>query len=142
MSHSRDYSEEIASSIDEEIRRLIESAHDEAWEVLVEYRDVLDALVLRLLDKETVSRPEVLEIFASVQKRPLRGSYTGYGKRLPSDRPPVLSPKELALAAADGNGGMALPANGQSFGFSPSGTGSPGGYNDEPGQGEPTDTHD
>jgi len=127
MSHSRDYSDEIASSIDEEIHRLIESAHDEAWEVLVEYRDVLDALVLRLLDKETVSRPEVLEIFATVQKRPVRGSYTGYGKRLPSDRPPVLSPKELALAAADGstgsgngNGNMALPANGQSFGFTPS----------------------
>jgi cell division protease FtsH len=146
MSHSRDYSEEIASSIDEEIRRLIESAHDEAWEVLVEYRDVLDALVLRLLDKETVARPEVLEIFASVQKRPVRGSYTGYGKRLPSDRPPVLSPKELALAAADGgagNGGLALPANGQSFGFNPSGNpsgaGSPGGYGNEPGPGEPVD---
>src|ERR1700726_3248301 len=57
-SHSRDYSEEIASAIDEEIKRLIESAHDEAWEVLVEYRDVLDALVTRLLEKETVARPE------------------------------------------------------------------------------------
>src|SRR6266568_3320817 len=125
MSHSRDYSDEIASSIDEEIHRLIESAHDEAWEVLVQYRDVLDALVLRLLDKETVARTEVLEIFATVEKRPVRGSYTGHGKRLPSDRPPVLSPKELALAAADGgagNGNMALPANGQSFGFTPSNT--------------------
>jgi cell division protease FtsH len=134
MSHSRDYSEEIASSIDEEIRRLIESAHDEAWEVLVEYRDVLDALVLRLLDKETVSRQEVLEIFAPVQKRPTRGSYTGYGKRLPSDRPPVLSPKELALAAAadNGSGSMALPANGQSFGFNP-GDGEP--QDDVPGHG-------
>ena len=100
MSHARDYSEEIASSIDDEIKRLIESAHDEAWEVLVEYRDVLDALVLRLLEKETVARTEVLEIFAPVQKRPTRGSYTGYGKRLPSDRPPVLTPKELALTAA------------------------------------------
>ncbi len=70
MSHSRDYSDEIASSIDEEIHRLIETAHDEAWEVLVEYRDVLDALVMRLLEKETVSRPEVLEIFAPVVKRP------------------------------------------------------------------------
>src|SRR5216683_884939 len=147
MSHNRDYSEEIASSIDEEIRRLIESAHDEAWEVLVEYRDVLDALVLRLLDKETVGRKEVLEIFATVQKRPVRGSYTGYGKRLPSDRPPVLSPKELALAAADGgsgNGALALPANGQSFGFNPSGAGSPGsgipgGYGNEPGHGETSD---
>ena len=60
MSHSTDYSEEIASAIDEEIRRLIEGAHDEAWEVLVEYRDVLDALVLHLMEKETASRQEVL----------------------------------------------------------------------------------
>jgi len=127
MSHSRDYSEKIASSIDEEIRRLIESAHDEAWEVLVEYRDVLDALVLRLLDKETVSRKEVLEIFAPVRKRPARGSYTGYGKRLPSDRPPVLTPKELSLTAPSADGGLALPngtadgtasgANGQAVSF-------------------------
>jgi cell division protease FtsH len=64
-----------------------------------------------------------------VQKRPIRGSYTGYGKRLPSDRPPILSPKELALAAAEGNGNgsatVALPANGQSFGFNPAGSGEP-----------------
>ena len=126
MSHSRDYSEEIASSIDEEIRRLIESAHDEAWEVLVEYRDVLDALVVRLMEQETVGRTEVLEIFASVQKRPVRGSYTGYGKRLPSDRPPVLSPKELALAAADSGNGISLPSNGQALGFNPGATGAPG----------------
>jgi len=117
MSHGRDYSEEIASAIDEEIKRLIESAHDEAWEVLVEYRDVLDALVLRLLDKETVARKEVLEIFATVQKRPARGTYTGYGKRLPSDRPPVLSPKELALAASSGLGDGGSPSNGQAIGY-------------------------
>lgn len=97
---------------------MIEAAHDEAWEVLVEYRDVLDSLVLHLLDKETVSRKEVLEIFATVQKRPQRGTYTGYGKRLPSDRPPVLSPKELALAASSGlgvEGGMT--SNGQALGY-------------------------
>ena len=120
MGHGRDYSEEIASAIDEEIKRMIEAAHDEAWEVLVEYRDVLDNLVLRLLDKETLARKEVLEVFASVQKRPARGTYTGYGKRLPSDRPPVLSPKELALAASSGSGlggDGSLPANGQALGF-------------------------
>src|ERR1700754_2032880 len=103
-SHARDYSEEIASAIDEEVRGLLEFAHDEAWEVLVEYRDVLDALVLQLLDKETLSRKQVLEVFATVQKRPLRVSYTAYAKRLPSDRPPVLTPKELALSAASDNG--------------------------------------
>jgi cell division protease FtsH len=101
MSHTRDYSEEIASTIDEEVRRLIESAHDESWEILVQYREVLDDLVLNLMDKETLSREEVLRIFAPVQIRPSRGSYTGYGKRLPSDRPPVLTPKELALTAAE-----------------------------------------
>jgi cell division protease FtsH len=135
-SHSRDYSEEIASAIDEEIRRMIEAAHDEAWEVLVEYRDVLDALVLRLLEKETVARKEVLELFATVQKRPARGTYTGYGKRLPSDRPPIQSPKELALAASsalspDGSAlpsSSSLPANGQTFDF-----GTSNGYGGETG---------
>jgi cell division protease FtsH len=121
-SHARDYSEEIASAIDDEVRRLIESAHDEAWEVLVEYRDVLDRLVLQLLDKETLSRKEVLEVFATVQKRPLRGSYTGYGKRLPSDRPPVQTPKELALAAtSDSKNGSAIQGNGQAVGYAPNG---------------------
>ncbi|HXP54223.1 MAG TPA: ATP-dependent zinc metalloprotease FtsH, partial [Streptosporangiaceae bacterium] len=129
-SHARDYSEEIASAIDEEVRGLLEFAHDEAWEVLVEYRDVLDNLVLQLLDKETLSRKQVLEVFATVEKRPLRGSYTGYGKRLPSDRPPVLTPKELALAAAsDSNGangsaiaGNGSNGNGQGLGYNPNGS--------------------
>jgi cell division protease FtsH len=116
-SHSRDYSEEIASAIDEEIKRMIEAAHDEAWEVLVEYRDVLDNLVLQLLEHETLSRKQVLEVFAPVQKRPLRGTYTGYGKRLPSDRPPVMSPKELALSASSGLDGLPGPANGQVLGY-------------------------
>ncbi len=119
MSHTRDYSEEIASTIDEEVRRLIESAHDEAWEILVQYREVLDDLVLNLIDKETLSREEVLRIFAPIKTRPSRGSYTGYGKRLPSDRPPVLTPKELALTAAADVKDLASPGNG---------SGSPGSY--------------
>jgi cell division protease FtsH len=123
MSHSRDYSEEIASAIDDEVRRLIESAHDEAWEILVQYRDVLDHLVLQLMEHETLSRDQVLAIFASVHKRPTRGSYTGYGKRLPSDRPPVQTPKELALIAAANN---ELPGSGngqsQSYGLATDGT--------------------
>ncbi|WP_395107513.1 ATP-dependent zinc metalloprotease FtsH [Actinomadura sp. SCN-SB] len=97
VGHERDYSEDIASAIDDEVRRYIESAHDTAWEILVEYREVLDELVLQLMEKETLSKDQVLEIFAPIQKRPHQNSYTGYGKRLPSDRPPVLTPKELAL---------------------------------------------
>jgi len=81
--------------------------------VLVQYRDVLDVLVLQLMEHETLSRAQVLEIFASVQKRPSRGSYTGYGKRMPSDRPPVLTPKELALTAASDGKELPVGGNGQ-----------------------------
>ena len=131
MSHSRDYSEEIASAIDEEVRKLIEAAHDEAWEILVQYRDVLDNLVLQLIEHETLTRDQVLEIFSPIRERVSRGSYTGTGKRLPSDRPPVLTPKEMALAGVDGT---ALPAAGNGQGYGPGaepqaigGTGSVGG---------------
>jgi cell division protease FtsH len=136
MGHTRDYSEEIASSIDEEVRRLIESAHDEAWEILVQYRDVLDELVLQLMEKETLSRKAVLEIFAPVKKRAVRGTYTGYGKRVPSDRPPVLTQKELALTAAsdasiESAKGLSAGANGQS-GPGPA-AGLAGGHDEAPG---------
>jgi cell division protease FtsH len=112
MGHERDYSEDIASAIDDEVRRLIESAHDVAWEILVQYRDVLDELVLQLMEKETLSKDMVLAIFAPVEKRPAQKSYTGYGKRLPSERPPVLTPKELSLMGPKDIQDLA-PGNGQ-----------------------------
>ena len=138
MAHARDYSEEIASTIDEEVRRLIEAAHDEAWEILVAYREVLDDLVLQLMDKETLTREEVLRIFAPIQTRPKRGSYTGYGKRLPSDRPPVLTPKELALTASevkDIQSGNGKSGSAGALGGSPAGLPELG--SDEGGPGEP-----
>ncbi len=54
MGHQRDYSDAIAAEIDTEVRSLIELAHDEAWEILVEYREVLDNIVLELIEKETI----------------------------------------------------------------------------------------
>ncbi len=102
MGHQRDYSEEVAARIDEEVRRLIEAAHDEAFEVLVQYRDVLDDLVLRLMDQETLSKDEVLDVFSPVRKRASRGSWNGTGRRRPSNRPPVLTRQETAALAASG----------------------------------------
>jgi len=97
MGHGRDYSEEVAAVVDAEVRALIEDAHHEAWEILVEYRDVLDDMVLRLLDKETLNKDEVLDVFAPVVKRPAREHPTGNGRRPLSTRPPVLTPAELAV---------------------------------------------
>ncbi|WP_066585640.1 ATP-dependent zinc metalloprotease FtsH [Cellulomonas timonensis] len=96
MGHGRDYSEAVAATVDVEVRRLIEAAHDEAWSVLVEYRDVLDRLVLELLEKETLNQQQLAEIFAPVVKRPPREVWLSSEERAVSDRPPVLTPAERA----------------------------------------------
>jgi len=101
MGHQRDYSEEVAGRIDAEVRALIEHAHDEAWEILVEYRDVLDALVLELLEKETLNAEQLAEIFRPIEKRPPRQVWLSSDQRAVSDRPPVLTPAEVA--AQDGS---------------------------------------
>ncbi|HET6816650.1 MAG TPA: ATP-dependent zinc metalloprotease FtsH [Mycobacteriales bacterium] len=115
LGHERDFSEEIAAQIDDEVRMLIERAHDEAWEILVEYRDVLDNLVLRLLDKETVGKDELAEIFAAVQKRPAR-VFESSRRRPKKDIPPVLTPNELALLGPDDVRGLPQTANGNGNG--------------------------
>jgi cell division protease FtsH len=106
MGHERDYSDSIAAEIDGEVRALIELAHDEAWEILVEYRDVLDTMVLELIEKETISTADMARICARVQKRPPMAPYNGFGKRMPSTDPPVLTPGEKGTlkkqAEADG----------------------------------------
>jgi cell division protease FtsH len=95
--HTRpDYSEAVAADIDAEIRALIEAAHDEAWEILVEHRAVLDQLVLELMEKETLSKDDMARICAPVTKRPSLAPYNGFGKRTPSTQPPVLTPAERA----------------------------------------------
>ena len=63
MGNQPDYSLEVAHEIDEEVRKLIEAAHTEAWEILNTYRDVLDALVFELLEKETLTRKDLERIF-------------------------------------------------------------------------------
>ncbi|NLT53816.1 MAG: ATP-dependent metallopeptidase FtsH/Yme1/Tma family protein [Actinomycetales bacterium] len=92
--HQRDYSEEVASLIDEEVRRLVEAAHDEAWEILVEYRQVLDDLVLALFERETLNKKELEQVFAPVVKRSERPVWLSSARRVVSDVPPVLTPTE------------------------------------------------
>ncbi|MGH3026071.1 MAG: ATP-dependent metallopeptidase FtsH/Yme1/Tma family protein, partial [Gaiellaceae bacterium] len=140
MGHQRDYSEEIASTIDDEVRRLIESSHDEAWEILVEYRDVLDNLVLELMEKETLQKDAVLRVFERVEKRPQRGSYTGYGKRLPSEKAPVQTPRELALLASGADGVEQHPSSngGSPSNSGPQGPSASGGRGDGALSGEPS----
>jgi cell division protease FtsH len=97
MGTQPDYSHEVAQIIDDEVRKLIEAAHTEAWEILTEYRDVLDTLAGELLEKETLHRRELEEIFGDVKKRPRLTMFDDFGGRVPSDKPPIKTPGELAI---------------------------------------------
>jgi cell division protease FtsH len=97
--HTRDYSEDVAAAIDQEVRAFIDAAHHEAFEILVENRDVLDALVVELLEKETLDKADVERIFAPLVRRPERPAWTGSSRRTPSERGPVSTPKEIAESA-------------------------------------------
>jgi cell division protease FtsH len=111
MGHQRNYSEEVAALVDEEVRRLIDVAHQEAFDVLVENRDVLDNLVTELLEKETLDREQLREVFSAIRQRPVRPAWTGSPTRRPSDIPPVEVPKALSQnghASDQGSGGLVV----------------------------------
>jgi cell division protease FtsH len=63
ISEQRDYSDAVAEQIDGEVRKLIGEAYDRARQILVQYRDKLDAVAERLLDVETITREEFEQIF-------------------------------------------------------------------------------
>ncbi|OZC84578.1 cell division protein FtsH [Rhodococcus sp. 06-412-2C] len=96
MGQQSDFSHEVAREIDEEVRKLIEAAHTEAWAILNEYRDLLDTLASELLERETLTRKDLEKIFHSVTKRPRITLFNDFGDRKPSDKPPVKTPRELA----------------------------------------------
>lgn len=97
MGTQSDFGHEVAREIDEEVRKLIEAAHTEAWEILTEYRDVLDILAGELLEKETLHRVELEAIFDQVKKRPRLTIFDDFGGRVPSDKPPIKTPGEIAI---------------------------------------------
>jgi cell division protease FtsH len=67
LGHSPDYSDEVAASIDAEVRRLIESAHNDARHILETNRAVLDRLASDLIEHETLETDRVQQVFADVR---------------------------------------------------------------------------
>lgn len=105
MATDKDYSDELAYTVDQEVRLLLDNAHAEAYEILNENRDVLDHLAAELLDKETLNRAELDKIFEPVRKREPRSVWLFAEDRPVSDIPPVLTEKEQRKAAADAEAG-------------------------------------
>ncbi len=103
MGHGRDFSERIAERVDEQVRELIELAHNEAYEVINANRDILDKLALELLEKETLDHIQLAEIFTDIKRLPPRPQWLSSQERPVSTLPPVEVPQrrdEAGLAAS------------------------------------------
>ena len=118
MGRGREYSETVAERVDQEVRALIEQAHNEAYHVLSENRDILDKLALALLEEETLDHNRVAEIFDGVKKLPERGQWLSSEDRPVSTRPPIEMPQRpsgeqervAASTAAPASGAATAPA--------------------------------
>jgi cell division protease FtsH len=64
FSSEPDYSDEIAREIDDEIRRIVESAHQTAKDLLTENRDNLDTISKILLKRETIDAEQFVALLA------------------------------------------------------------------------------
>ena len=93
----RDFSEGTAAIVDEEVRILLDQAHREAYEILMENRQVLDDLAYALLERETLNQREIAELFKDVVRREERDVWLFNESRPVSQKPPVNSPAETAM---------------------------------------------
>ncbi|RNL62221.1 ATP-dependent metallopeptidase FtsH/Yme1/Tma family protein [Nocardioides marmoriginsengisoli] len=123
LGHTRNYSEDVAAIVDDETKKFLQAAHQEAYDILEENRDVLDALVLALLEKETLDKEQVAEVFEPLRRRSARPAWTGSPDRTPSAIPPIDVPAGAPAAPepADEGGVILTPPNtdGDSFGEAP-----------------------
>jgi cell division protease FtsH len=64
ISEQRDYSERIAEEIDDEVRRIIDRAHDLARQIIRENRAKLDQLARKLIEVETLEGDSLMALMA------------------------------------------------------------------------------
>jgi cell division protease FtsH len=81
MGSQRDYSDEVAASVDNEVRKLIDEAHGEARQILRQHRKVLDRLADALCERETLDTPELMELFGDLPVWEVNGNGTTTTRR-------------------------------------------------------------
>jgi cell division protease FtsH len=92
----QDYSDEVAAFIDNEVRKMINAAHDEAYEILTHHRDAMERMVEALMEHETVGPEQVAEIFSDVPK----WEHSDDGLRVRYPKEPKPHPATVAAASA------------------------------------------
>jgi cell division protease FtsH len=81
-----DYSDEVAREIDDEVRRIVEDAHQTSKDILSEHREQLDTLSRILLERETI---EADEFIALLEGKPEDEVFTDEEEAKPPEAPPV-----------------------------------------------------
>src|SRR6476620_4806092 len=113
-----DYSDEIAREIDDEIRRIVESAHQRAKDLLTEYRDELGTISEILVKRETIEKEEFEGLLAGKTEEEVFGSEAPPpGSPIPGEpapeRPGREAPRPLPRPGLAGGGvearGLDLP---------------------------------
>ncbi len=69
LGHQRNYSEDVAAKVDEETKKLLATAHQEAFDILEENRDVLDPWCSSSSTRRPSTRREVAEVFEPLRRR-------------------------------------------------------------------------
>ncbi len=67
VQHHRDYSEQTAIQIDEEVRRIVEENYRKAKEILENHREILEAVAGALLEKETLENQDIERLIANLR---------------------------------------------------------------------------
>ncbi|MGO2036013.1 MAG: ATP-dependent zinc metalloprotease FtsH [Brevibacterium sp.] len=98
-----EYGDSTLSSIDAEVRTIVDSAHADAYWALTHNRDVLDNLAYQLLERETLDQAALEAIFADVVKRPTREVWLAHDDRPVSERGPI-DPPPSANGKSEGEG--------------------------------------
>lgn len=75
LTNRAEYSEEVASRIDEQVRRIVEHCHDDAKRIMRDNRVVVDRLVDLLIEKETIDGEEFRQIVAEYTHVPEKEQY-------------------------------------------------------------------
>lgn len=96
--NTREHSDQLAKVVDDEVHALLDRAAQEAWQIMMDNRHVLDRLTTVLLEKETVLEEELKVIFQDIVKAPPRDLWLSSPERPVSDLPPVPLPEAEAAA--------------------------------------------
>jgi cell division protease FtsH len=94
--HERDYGENVATVIDEEVKILISNNYDRVKDLLTKHRPHMDAIVEVLLEKETLDKKEVDAIIEEVNQK------LGISEKIPINKDDGSLPPPPSLVLDDG----------------------------------------